>query len=86
MEPPTDPQRYAKYEFARELAERLEEAVHAHRFERLVLVAAPKTLGDLRELLPDPVKSQGRGRDRQGSDQGAAARPAQAPRTRCSSS
>jgi protein required for attachment to host cells len=58
MEPPTDPQRYAKYEFARELAERLEEAVHAHRFERLVLVAAPKTLGDLRELLPDPVKSR----------------------------
>jgi protein required for attachment to host cells len=23
-----------------------------------VLVAAPKTLGDLRELLPDPVKSR----------------------------
>ena len=58
MEPPTDPQRYAKYEFARELAERLEEAVHAHRFDKLVLVAAPKTLGDLRELLPDPVKTK----------------------------
>jgi protein required for attachment to host cells len=58
MEPPTDPQRYAKYEFARELAEHLEEAVHAHRFNRLVLVAAPKTLGDLRELLPDPVKAR----------------------------
>ena len=58
MEPPTDPQRYAKYEFARELADRLEEAVHAHRFDKLVLVAAPKTLGDLRELLPDPVKTK----------------------------
>jgi protein required for attachment to host cells len=58
MEPATDPQRYAKYEFARDLAERLEDAVHAHRFDKLVLVAAPKTLGDLRELLPDPVKAK----------------------------
>lgn len=58
MEPPTDPQRYAKYAFARELAERLEQAANAHRFDELVLVAAPKTLGDLRELLPDSVKTK----------------------------
>jgi protein required for attachment to host cells len=58
MEPPTDPQRYAKYTFARELATRLEEAAHAGRFARLVLVAAPKTLGDLRELLPGVVKAK----------------------------
>ncbi|MGH6943019.1 MAG: host attachment protein, partial [Geminicoccaceae bacterium] len=58
MEPPTDPQRYAKYAFARELAHRLEEAVHAHRFDRLVVVAAPRTLGDLRDLLPDAVKAK----------------------------
>jgi protein required for attachment to host cells len=58
MAPPTDPQRYAKFAFARELAERLEEAVHGGRFDRLVLVAAPKTLGDLRELLPGPVKAK----------------------------
>jgi protein required for attachment to host cells len=58
MAPPTDPQRYAKFAFARELAERLEEAAHAGRFDRLVLVAAPKTLGDLRELLPGPVKAK----------------------------
>ncbi len=58
MEPPTDPQRYAKYEFARELAHRLEDAAHRDRFARLVLIAAPKTLGDLRELLPPPVKAR----------------------------
>ena len=58
MEPPTDPQRYAKFAFARELATRLEEAAHAGRFARLVLVAAPKTLGDLRELLPAAVKAK----------------------------
>jgi protein required for attachment to host cells len=58
MEPPTDPQRYAKFAFARELATRLEEAAHGGRFARLVLVAAPKTLGDLRELLPAAVKAK----------------------------
>jgi protein required for attachment to host cells len=58
MQPPTDPQRYAKYEFARELAARLEEAARDGRFTRLVLVAAPKTLGDLRELLPGLVKAK----------------------------
>ena len=58
MEPPTDPQRYAKFEFARDLAERLEDAVHRGRFARLMLIAAPKTLGDLRELLPESVKAK----------------------------
>jgi protein required for attachment to host cells len=58
MVPPTDPQRYAKFAFARELAERLEEAVHEGRFARLILVAAPRTLGDLRELLPGAVKAK----------------------------
>jgi protein required for attachment to host cells len=58
MAPPTDPQRYAKFAFARELVERLEDALHGGRFQHLVLVAAPKTLGDLRELLPPPVKAK----------------------------
>ncbi len=58
MAPPTDPQRYAKFAFARELAERLEEAAQGGRFDRLILVAAPKTLGDLRELLPGAVKAK----------------------------
>ena len=52
------PRRRSRSTRARELAERLEEAAHAHRFDKLVLVAAPKTLGDLRELLPDPVKTK----------------------------
>jgi protein required for attachment to host cells len=56
MEPRTDPQRYAEYAFARDLAHHLQDAANQHRFDRLVVVAAPKTLGDLRQLLPDPVK------------------------------
>lgn len=58
MEPSTDPQRYAKFSFARDLAERLSQAAHRQEFDRLILVAAPRTLGDLRSLLPDGVKAK----------------------------
>jgi protein required for attachment to host cells len=58
MEPPTDPQRYAEYAFARDLADHLEKAANQHRFEHLVLVAAPKALGDLRGLLHKTVQSK----------------------------
>jgi protein required for attachment to host cells len=55
MEPSSDPQRHAEYEFARDLSEHLEKAANRHRFDHLVLVAAPKILGDLRNLLPKTV-------------------------------
>ncbi len=55
MEPHTDPQRYEKESFARELAQMLREAVVQGQVERLVLVAAPRTLGDLRALMPAQV-------------------------------
>lgn len=58
MEPSTDPHRYAEYAFARDLAEHLEKAANAHRFDHLVLVAAPKALGDLRDLLPKTVQGK----------------------------
>jgi len=55
MEPSSDPQRHAEYEFARDLSDHLEKAANRHRFDHLVLVAAPKILGDLRNLLPKTV-------------------------------
>lgn len=58
MEPSTDPQRHAKFSFARELAERLTKAANTNEFDRLILVAAPRTLGDLRALLPDTVRGK----------------------------
>jgi protein required for attachment to host cells len=58
MEPATDPQRYAEYAFARDLVDHLEKAANQHRFDRLVLVAAPNALGDLRGLLPKTVQSK----------------------------
>ena len=58
MEPTTDPQRHAEFSFARDLAERLTKAANRNQFDRLILVAAPKTLGDLRRLLPDTVRDR----------------------------
>jgi protein required for attachment to host cells len=58
MEPSTDPLRHAKLEFARDLAEHLTQAVNRHAFDRLIVIAAPRTLGDLRNLLPDAVRAR----------------------------
>jgi protein required for attachment to host cells len=51
VEPRTDPHREAKRDFARHLADRLEAA--AGSYARLLLVAPPAFLGDLREALGD---------------------------------
>jgi protein required for attachment to host cells len=51
MEPPTDPHREEKRRFATELAERLNTAAQQNSYDRLVLVAPAKTLGDLRKAL-----------------------------------
>lgn len=55
MEPHSDPQREAKRSFATELAAGLQDQLRAKAFDRLVLVAAPATLGDLRKALPKPL-------------------------------
>ena len=51
MESPTDSQRHAKDEFARSLAEQLNSAMTAGEYDRLILIAAPATLGTLRQHL-----------------------------------
>jgi protein required for attachment to host cells len=56
MEPPTDPRRYERIAFARALAGRLEEARKAGVFERLVVVAPPEALGDLRGEFSKPLQ------------------------------
>lgn len=52
VEPRHDPHREAKRAFAEELAGRLAAALQAGRCQRLVLVAPPAFLGDLRAALP----------------------------------
>lgn len=51
MEPPTDAHREEKRRFADLLAEHLNTAALNGVYDRLILVAAPKTLGDLRQAL-----------------------------------
>lgn len=52
MEPRTDPKRHSEFDFAREVAQALGQAALDKKFDRLVLVAPPKALGDLRAKLP----------------------------------
>lgn len=56
--PPTDPHRELKREFSENLAEMLDKELAEKSFDRLVLVAAPKTLGDLRQALSEQVKAK----------------------------
>lgn len=57
MEPPTDPKEVEKQRFVRHLADRLAEALNEGRFARLVLVAPPRALGELRSVLSEKVRA-----------------------------
>ncbi|WP_372618156.1 host attachment protein [Falsiroseomonas sp.] len=61
IEPRTDPHRAAKHDFARHLADVLEEAATAGRYAQLLLVAPPAFLGDLRAELGDVARARLRG-------------------------
>lgn len=52
MEPPTDPKRHAKARAAKDLACMLADAHRKQAFDRLILIAPPAMLGDLRGALP----------------------------------
>ena len=56
MERPSDPHRYEKAQFAAEISRLLDKRIN--EFDQLVLVAAPKTLGDLRQKLSAIVRNK----------------------------
>lgn len=58
MEPPSDPHRHAKRAFAQQLAARLNQAHKRNAFDRLVLIAPPQALGDLRASLNPAVRKK----------------------------
>jgi protein required for attachment to host cells len=58
MEPPSDAHREEKRRFADELAELLNTAARMKSYDRLVLVAPAKTLGDLRQALDKEAASK----------------------------
>jgi protein required for attachment to host cells len=54
--PKTDPHRELKRDFAKHLAKVLAQGLADKSYDRLVLVAPPSALGDLRSALSEPVK------------------------------
>jgi protein required for attachment to host cells len=57
IEPATDPHRDLKRTFAEHVVDTLTAQLAAKSFDRLVLVAPPKTLGDLRAALTPTLRS-----------------------------
>jgi protein required for attachment to host cells len=57
-ENPIDPHRQLKREFARTIVGELRNAMLARRFDRLILVAPPTSMGDLRGELPKDLKDK----------------------------
>ncbi len=55
--PHSDPHRELKTKFAHQLAEVLRRGLEQHAYDRLIIVATPVTLGDLRSSLSDDVRS-----------------------------
>jgi protein required for attachment to host cells len=56
MEPPTEWHRFEKHKFAREMAKVLDAAAANKAFDRLILIAPPATLGDLRTELSEATR------------------------------
>jgi len=56
MEAPTDPKRHAKAELAHELGLALDDQRKKHKFDRLIVVAPPQFLGDLRTAMTKPLQ------------------------------
>ena len=58
VEPRSDPHRALKSSFAHHLADVLAEELAKKSYDRLVIVAAPVTLGDLRSAISDHVRAK----------------------------
>lgn len=58
LEPRMTPQRKEALTFIHELALWLDAEARKNAFDRLVLAAAPRTLGDLRQVLTQPVQTR----------------------------
>tara|TARA_R110000823_G_scaffold47903_19_gene122020 strand:- start:12934 stop:13380 length:447 start_codon:yes stop_codon:yes gene_type:complete len=55
MERPSDPHEFEKKRFAAQLADHLNQEEKKRRFDRLIVVAPPKSLGELRQQLSSAV-------------------------------
>ena len=82
IEPRTDPHRELKRDFAKHLGKMLDQGLAKKSYDRLVIVAPPQALGDLRHALSEPVKHADLRRARQGPRQDADGGAAEPPRRR----
>lgn len=57
FEPHSSPKRDAKHDFARQIIARLVREYNDGNFDRLIVVASPQMLGDLRSLFPNGLKA-----------------------------
>ncbi len=57
MEPPTDAHEKAEADFLRILSKKLNTACKRKEFDRLIVVAAPRALGILRQIFPGQLAS-----------------------------
>lgn len=57
LEPHSSPQRDAKHDFARQIIARLVREHNNGSFDRLIVVASPQMMGDLRSLFPNGLKA-----------------------------
>ena len=55
---PTDPKEHEQHVFHRTIARFLEEEANRGAYDRLVIVAPPRALGDLRAVLPPAVRAK----------------------------
>jgi len=58
MKPRSDPHENAEEQFSRSLAQKMEKAARLGRFDQLLVVADPRTLGRLRQQLDKSVGSK----------------------------
>lgn len=58
IEPRETPHRQAGREFVQDVASAVSEALEHGGFDRLVVVAPPRALGELRDALPKPVRDR----------------------------
>ncbi|MCG8548481.1 MAG: host attachment protein [Alphaproteobacteria bacterium] len=57
MAPASDPHENAKKAFLHDVAERLDSACYEKQFEKLVVVAPPPALGELRSIFPKRLRA-----------------------------
>jgi len=56
MQPSTDPHRHQQKTFAKTIATMLDDQHNKKAFDQLIIVAAPRMLGDLRDALAEPIR------------------------------